>query len=209
MTGRRWRDWVDTDGVEVTGFDRARRWFRAAWPFVGPLAAVAVIVQATIISVGAIRDRDRLAVVATNAAAAARDAKSAADAAFARAEEAAPCNPGDPAEKPGCVRDEAMAEQVRTVVRHINEALAKGLAAHDLNSHEDHEDLRRLLARRSAPLPTRPPITAAAQAPTAAAPPPPAPAPPTSPPPGATTSAPVPDATTTTCPRLPNGKCRP
>lgn len=88
----------------------------------------------------------------------------------------------------------------------INEALAKGLELHDANIHADLEELRRLLAARSAPLPARTPITA----------PPPSvratPNPPqTAPPPAATTTTTTtrPATTTTTCPRLPNGRCRP
>lgn len=184
---------MDGDG-DMTTFDRLRRVFVGAWPFAASAAGMAVVLMATIVSVAAIRDRDRLAAVATNAAAAARDAKAASDAAAARAAEAAPCNPGDPPDTPGCKRDEAMAAQVRSVVAQINEALAGGLAAHDLNAHEDHEDLRRLLTPRSAPAPARAPITAPVRVPPTTRPP--------APPPPATT-------TTTTCPRLPNGKCRP
>lgn len=98
---------------------------------------------------------------------------------------------------------------VADTVNHIQAALAAGLAAHDLNSHDDHEDLRRLLGVNAEPLPDRTPITA----------PPPAttrpPAAPTTSAPTSTTTAPATTTTTraatttTTCPkRGASDRCR-
>lgn len=201
MTGRRWSDWVNHDG-RVTYFDRARCAARAVWPFVACAAAVSLLVTSVIISVGAIKDRDRLSLVAENSAAAARDAKKSAAEAKAAGEgntrllqEIAPCDPGDPPEAPGCVRQARTDRFVADFLSRISGDLARGLAAHDANVHQSLEALRRRIGAGSAPLPTPAPITtASAPAPAEVVPPLP---------------EPEPTTTTTTCPKLPNGKCRP
>ena len=181
---------MDGDGY-MTVIDRTRRVASAAWPFVASLAAVAVIVQATIISVGAIRDRDRLAIVASHAAAAARDAKNASDLAAARAAEAAPCNPGDPVDKPACKRK----AEADAYVAGIIGQMVSAIEAHDAAANVDHVRLQSSPGVRSA-LPPRTPITIT-------------PRPTTAPRPAAVTPTTAPATTTTTCPRRPNGKCRP
>lgn len=208
MTGRRWSD------ISGASFDSVRRVMIAAWPFVASLAAVATLVAATIVSVGAVKDRDRFVIVAANSAAAARDAKTAAaraETAAAGAKEAAattlrlleqnaPCTPGDPPDTPGCQR------QARTeaYVAKISADLARGIAAHDLNTHEDLEELRRRVAANSPPLPPVRQIAPASAPATAPAAPPPVATP--DHPPG--DHLPVDPPPPPDCPRLPNGRCR-
>lgn len=197
LRGRRWQDWVEEDG-HMTRLDAARRVALATWPFVASLAAVALLLAATVVSARAIRDRDRLAEIArTNAALLA---------------ELEPCDPGDPPESPACRRSARGAAAINAAIARIADetevALARGLAAHDANATRQHDALRaRLGVTRPLPPPT--PITA-----------PPRPAPTVAPP---TTAAPAPSpvpapraagTTTTTrpkrtCPTLPNGRCRP
>lgn len=193
MTGRRWSDWTGAGAL-----DRARRVALALWPFVASMAAAAVLLCAAIVSIGAVRDRDRFAEVARNVAATARSAAMASEQATAASagntrllEEIAPCDPGDPPESPGCVRQARTDTFVRDFLGRISSDLARGLAAHDANVHRSLEALRRRIAAESSPLPTPGPITATV-VPSSAAP---------------TTTAPA--TTTTSCPRLPNGKCRP
>lgn len=208
MRGRRWGDWVDTNG-DVGMLDRSRAMVLALWPFVASAGVVGVLVMATIVSVGAIQDRDRLAMVATNAAAAARDAKTAAakaeeSASEAKAtgdgnrrllEEIAPCDPGDPPEAPGCVRQARTDAFVADFLAKINSDLARGLALHDANVHRALEELRRRLSAGSGPLPAPAPIQPGGEPQTVTT--------------TTTPAAPPPSTTTTTCPRLPNGRCRP
>lgn len=93
----------------------------------------------------------------------------------------------------------ARQRRVDEAIERVSSALARGLALHDANIHQDLEELRRRLGAGSAPLPVPTPITSAAPAA-------PAPSPVTT----TTAAPPAPVATTTTtCPRLPNGRCRP
>ena len=182
----------------MTRLDAARRAAIATWPFVASLAGVALLLAATVVSVRAIRDRDHLADIArTNAAVLA---------------ELEPCDPGDPPDSPACQRAVRGAKAINDAIARIADetehALARGLAAHDANATRQHEALRaRLGVTRSLPPSTPitvPPRPAPTTPPTTAAP-----APPSLPAPGAavpTTRAVV--TTTTTCPKLPNGRCR-
>lgn len=123
---------------------------------------------------------NRLELLATDAASAAHDAR-------ALLAEIEPCDPGDDPASPGCKRAARSDALVGAALQRINDALAGGIAAHDLNAHRQHEELARRLGVTSAL--TRPtPITAA---------------------PRPTTTTTRPATTTTTCPRLPNGRCRP
>lgn len=210
MNGRRWSDWVTDDG-EVSRFDRARMVARAIAPFIVCAAAVALILAAVIVSIGAIKDRDRLSDVVLNSAAAARDAKESAAEAKATGdtnrrllEEFKPCADGDPPDSPACQRDQRMAAFVDATVGRINEAIAIGLAAHDLNAHLDHEDLRRRLGIAPSPV-ARVPITVQSVTP------PPELAPPAADPPPAEatpTTEPEPTTTTTTCVPYRRERCR-
>lgn len=176
---RRWRD------VSGARFDTVRRLALAAWPLIASLAAVALLVAATVVSVRAIRDRDRLEALAREVSRSADASTEASEGNRALLEQAKPCLPGDPPQSPACER-KALAD---AYVASILTSLAAGIAAHDANTSTQHDALRRRLGVTS-PLPARTPITAA-----------PRPAPTTT-----TTTRPT---TTTTCPRLPNGKCRP
>lgn len=201
---------MDTDGGDVSLYDRLRRIAIAAWPFMASLAAMALLLAATVVSIRAIRDRERLEDVATNSAAAAVDAKMAAAdakrAAIAGAEasernrllleQAKPCLAGDPPDSPACIQADQRAVVVNDAIHRIATELAKGLAAHDANVSRQLDALRTRLGVKS-PLPPSTPITAAPR---------PAPSPAVASPPPETTAAPT--TTTTTCPKLPNGKCR-
>lgn len=190
------RRWSDQGGGSA--FDRARRVALALWPFVAMTAAMAVVVAAMAAFVNIADQRDKLAAVA-------RDAKVASESNTALLAELKPCDPGDHPDSPACQRERRMAEYVDDTVGRINEALAVGLAAHDLNTHLNHEELRRRLAVPPSAL-TRTPITPATPTTTTTTTqPPPDGAPAVVP--ETTTTAPA--TTTTTCPRLPNGKCRP
>lgn len=192
------RRWSDHGGDGA--FDRSRRALLALWPFAAMTAALMVAAAAVFSVVNIADQRDHLVAAGKDAAVAARQANFAARAAKVASdgnqrllEEQKPCDPGDPPESPGCVRDARMAAQVTAVVDRINAALAQGIAAHDLNTHETHEELRRRIAGATAPIP-RPPTPPPAVEPVP-------PSPPLAPPVAPTTP-------TTTCARLPNGKCR-
>lgn len=136
----------------------------------------------------------RLESLARGAKATAADAKRASEQAAAGAadsrsliEQFRPCAPGVPPSTPSCQR----AAQADALVGRVLDALAHGLALHDANVHRDIDDLRHILASRSAPLPDRPPITSPASV--VAAP----------------TTTPPPPTTTTTCPKSgKSGRCR-
>lgn len=150
------------------------------------------------------------------------DAEEAAKGAKRVAEESQPCTPDSPS-SPACQRAARTESVLTRAIDLVRQALAAGLEAHDLNTHRQHEDLRRRVASAPAMAPVeRTPITPAVTAPSSTIPatttttaaPVEAPRsvltvpttlpPVTAPPP----IVPVPrlDAP---CPTLPNGRCHP
>lgn len=207
---------MNSDGEDVSRFDRARAWAMKLWPFVASAAAVAAVLAATVISVRAIRDRDRLADLAVDVRAIATEAGKASQANRAILAELAPCDPGDPPDTPACLRKARSDATIADAIKAIGNAQALQLDTHDATAHADHDALRRLLAARAAPLRPRTPITTAGAPAPAPAAPVPSPAPvttTTAPVTTTTTAAPAPRApattTTTRCARLPNRRCRP
>lgn len=194
------RRWSDQGGAGA--FDRARRVALAVWPFVAMTSALMVAAAAVFAVVNIAEQRDRLVLAGQDAAAAAREAKVASDGNQRLLEQLKPCDPGDPPESAACQRDARMAAQVTAVVDRINEALAVGIAAHDLNTHMNHEELRRRLgvpaSAQPAPIVSPPRNPARASQPSATAPPPP----PEQAPPEPTTT------TTTTCVPHKRERCR-
>lgn len=176
---RRWRD------VSGARFDTARRLALALWPFAASLAAVAVLLAAVVVSVRAIRDRDRFEDLAHEVRRSADASTEASEGNRRLLQQAKPCAVGDPPDTPSCQRKEAADAYVRS----ISERLAAAISVHDANTGRDHAALQRRLGVVSA-LPPRTPITAAPR-PVVRVPPDP---PQTTP--------------TTPCDRLPNGKCR-
>lgn len=151
---------------------KTRCFIIAAWPFLASAVVVAVLVMSTVVSIGAIQDRDRLTRVistanrtaadarlaARYAATTAVDAKNASAGNRALLEQFRPCFPGDPTETPGCQRQARTDAIIANAVGQISSSLAKGLALHDLNSHREIEELRARIAAGTAPISGRQPI---------------------------------------------------
>lgn len=186
--------------------DTARRWMMTLWPFAASLAAVALLLAATLVAVRAIRDRDRLADLAADVRQIAHTNAQVLTDVGRIVAELEPCDPGDPPESPACQRAArgaiAINDAIARIADETENALARGLAAHDANATRQHDALRASLGVARA-LPPATPITAAPSSTTTTAAPAPSPVP-----------APRAAGTTTTrpprsCPTLPNGRCRP
>lgn len=163
-------------------------------PFFVAAAATAIVVGLVAVLWFVFDDREHLRTLADNTGQQVQEVRRAADGAKAAAEEAKALAGSSQA----VLSDRAAI--VEEAVNHIQAALAAGIAAHDLNSHQDHEDLRRLLGVNAEPLPDRPPITAPATSTTR-------PAGPSASPTSSTTVTTT--TTTTTCPkRGASDRCR-
>lgn len=102
------------------------------------------------------------------------NAETAAEGARHEAEEAQPCNEGDPPDKPSCVRAARTERIIAAALDVVRQAIATGIELHDLNTHRQHEAIR---SRVTTTTVERTPITA---------------------PPVASTTTPPPSTTTTT-----------
>lgn len=143
---RRWRD------VSGARFDSARRLAMALWPFAASLAAVALLLASVVVSVRAIRDRERLEVLA-------HEVRRSADNAAELLQQGKPCLADDAPDTPGCQRKAAADAYVRGLSNDLQTAIARGIAAHDANSSRQLDALRARLGITS--VPARTPITAA------------------------------------------------
>lgn len=189
MMGRAWR--------------RLRTGVANAVPFFIAAASTAVVLVLVAVLVLVFDDRQTLRALVVKVDSQASATRQAAQGATTAAQEAKAAT-----EASRAVLDDRTA-LVADTVNHIQAALAAGVAAHDLNSHDDHEDLRRLLGVNAVPLPDRTPITAP-PAPTATTRPPAVPpAPPSTTTAPATTNTTRAATTTTTCPkRGASDRCR-
>ena len=109
------------------------------------------------------------------------NAEEAADGARREAEEAQPCNEGDPPDKPSCRRAARTERVIAAALDLVRQAIATGIELHDLNTHRQHEDLRQRVSEAPPTPVERTPITA---------------------PPPTTTTTSIPPSTTTVAPRL-------
>lgn len=190
--GRRW----DDEGRRQGLFSSIRRFLMGVWPFMASLAALSVVVSAMLVLSGFSADRAKLRAQSEALAAQTLALQTLAQDNRSLLERTNPCLPGDPLDSPPCVRKAAADAFLAQAV----EQIAAGNAAENVRQHEE------LLAALRREFKTgrvgsggiTPRVTPLAPTTAATAPP-------------AAPVATVPPATTTTtsCPRLPNGRCRP